>query len=99
MPESGGGSDSIETLGELLGTIINILMGIGFAVGFLALAAGFLQLVLSGGDPKATEKGFSTIKWSIIALVLTVLVFILKSILLNLFGVTDPNVIQPVPNI
>lgn len=85
------GTTSITSIGDMLGIVINVLMGLVFGLGFISVAVGFIQIITSGGDPKATGKGFTTVKWGIIAVLLAFLVIVIKTIILNTTGVTRIN--------
>lgn len=85
------GNTSITSIGDMLGIAINVLMGSVFALGFVSIAVGFIQLITSEGDPKATGKGFTTIKWGIIAVLLAFFVIIIKTIVFRTTGVSGIN--------
>ena len=63
-------------------------MGITFGTGFISVAYGMLKLVISKGDPKATSAAISTITWGAIAVAISFFAIVIKTIVVNMTGVT-----------
>jgi hypothetical protein len=85
------GDTNITTVGDILSITINVLMGGVFALGFISVAVGFVQIITSQGDPKATDKGFNSVKWGVIALLLAFFIIVIKTVIFNAIGVTGIN--------
>lgn len=77
-----------DQISDFLSVGINIMSGIAFGLGFISVAVGLVKMVLSQGDPKATQGSFNAIKWGIISIVISLLVFTIKNIVVRLVGVT-----------
>jgi hypothetical protein len=87
----------IDSISDVLGIAINVLMGVGYALGFVGLAYAFILFITSRGDPKATTKAYNTLKWSVVALLIAFGALAAKAIILGLSGVTDPNLVNELP--
>lgn len=85
------GNTNITSIGNILSIAINVLMGGVFALGFISVAIGLVQLITSQGDPKSTGKAFNSIKWGVIAILLAFFVIVIKAIIFNATGVVGIN--------
>ncbi|EKE00042.1 MAG: hypothetical protein ACD_22C00100G0006 [uncultured bacterium] len=82
-PVSGLG---ITSVGSMAGFAINIILGAGWALTFIMLAAGFIKFITSKGETKATD---SAKQWLTAAAAGGVGMFfltVIKSIVMNLLG-------------
>lgn len=86
-PEDGPDVEFTQ-ISDFLSVGINVMSGIAFGLGFISIAVGLVKMVLSQGDPKATQGSFNAIKWGIISVVISLLVFTIKTIVVRLVGVT-----------
>ena len=75
-------------LTQLFSMIINIILGIGWALVFVMLAMGFVQYVMSRGEKQAVEQAQKWLTYAVIGGVGLFLVVILKSIIPTLLGGT-----------
>ena len=89
----------IETIGDLAGIVINVFFGVALASSVIALVYGGIQYATSTGDPKAAGVARATITYSIIAMILSLGALTFKNVILNILGVTDPNLIDAKPGI
>ncbi|OGC39071.1 hypothetical protein A3K42_00685 [candidate division WWE3 bacterium RBG_13_37_7] len=92
-PESAG----FTGIGQGLAIAFNVVMGIGIGIGFASLAYAFILYILSQGDPKAVQRAFNAVTWSIIAICVTIGSWLAKNLALNALGVTDSSLIN-IPN-
>lgn len=84
---------NIATVPQIVSLAINIIVTIAFGASFIFLALSFIKLstVHSGGDPKKVEEGFKGVLYAIIGIILSITVYSLKTILLNIFGLSEPT--------
>lgn len=85
LPTPSNLGDGVE-LDSALVILVNIIILLGLAISFIAVVISFVKFILSMGDPKAAQEAQRSLTWSVIALVLCLIVFGLKSILANLLG-------------
>lgn len=88
-----------KTAPEILGTIINIMLGIGFAIAVVMVIYGGYQYITSAGNEEKATSGRQTIFYALIGLVIIVLSFVIVSAVLNFVrnGIT-PGSNTPVNN-
>jgi hypothetical protein len=77
----------IDTAGKLVVVIINILMGVTFALSIVGIAYSFFLFVISAGDKDAIKKAKTSLTWSVVVLLLSFFVVVLKNIFFALIGV------------
>lgn len=73
IPRTEADSSSFQSITSLVFVIIG-----GLSIIFIVV--GGLQYVLSGGDPQNTQKAKNTILYSIIGLILSLLAFVIVSV-------------------
>jgi hypothetical protein len=78
----------IDSIGELLGMVINIAMGIGIAGSVLGIVFSGILFITSKGDYKALPKAKSALTYSVVAFILSVGAVAIKLIIVNLLGIT-----------
>ena len=83
---------NVGSLGDIFGLILNIIMGVGWALVFIMLAMGFVQYVLSRGEKTAVENAQKWLTYAVIGGVGLFFVYVLKSIIPNLLGVNGGTV-------
>jgi vacuolar-type H+-ATPase subunit I/STV1 len=76
----------IQSLGQMFAMILNIVLGIGWALVFVMLAMGFIQYVVSRGEKQAVEQAQKWLTYAVIGGVGLFLVVVLKSIIPALLG-------------
>ncbi len=77
----------IDTAGKLVVVVINILMGVTFALSIVGIAYSFFLFVISAGDKDAIKKAKTSLTWSVVVLLLSFFVIVLKNIFFALIGV------------
>lgn len=79
-------------ISKIIIIVINVMIGVTFALSIVGIAYSFLQFVLSRGDKKLVEKAKTGLTWSVAVFILTFLIVALKRVFFNLIGVsTDLN--------
>jgi hypothetical protein len=81
----------VTGLGNIFALIINIVLGVGWALVFVMLALGFIQYVLSKGEKTATQSAQQWITYAVIGGIGLFFVMALKAILPSLLGGTTPG--------
>ena len=84
----------IDTASKLIIIFINILIGIAFSLGIVAVTAGFLSLTLSQGNPEKTKKAWNTVLYGVIGFVMSLLVVALKTMFVKMVGVENPEIVN-----
>jgi hypothetical protein len=79
----------VTSLGSFFGVVINTLLGVTFGISLIGIAYALFQFVISRGDKDMVGKAKSALTWSVIAMLITLLVVIFKSILYSLLGFTN----------
>jgi hypothetical protein len=79
----------VDNIGTLVIVIINILLGVTFALSIVGIAYSFFLFVISMGDKDAVKRAKTSLTWSVIVLVLCFFVIALKKILFSLLGVSS----------
>jgi peptidoglycan biosynthesis protein MviN/MurJ (putative lipid II flippase) len=77
----------IDTAGEVVVVVINILTGVTFALSIVMMAYSFFLFVVSAGDKDAVKKAKTSLTWSVVVLLLCFFVIALKKIFFALLGV------------
>lgn len=86
---------NVTSLADIFGMVINLIIGVGWALVFVMLALGFVQYVMSRGEAKATDSARQWLTFAVIGGVGLFLVTVLKNILPQLIGGTS----TPVANV
>jgi hypothetical protein len=73
-----------NTVGGLIRTVINWLLGIAFGVAILFLIIGGFWYVVSAGNEETAEKGKSTAVNAIIGIVIIILSYVIVNVVANL---------------
>ena|SRR3989344_1836666 len=81
-----------ENLGNIFGFVINVVVGVGWALVFIMLALGFIQYVTSQGETKAADKARMWLTYAVIGGVGLFFLTALRVILPGLLGGTEINV-------
>lgn len=76
----------VTSLGQIFALILNIIMGIGWALVFIMLAMGFVQYILSRGEKTAVENAQKWLTYAVIGGVGLFFVYVLKTIIPQLIG-------------
>ena len=90
------GKGNINSLSDMFGVIINILLGVTFGVAIVGMAYSFFQYIISRGDKDAVKKAATALTWSVVALLISFFVLILRELLYKIIGV-DESYVETVP--
>ncbi len=80
------GDTEFDTLSDVFGFIINLVLGVGYALVFVMLALGFVQYVLSKGEKQAVDSAQKWLTYAVIGGVGLFFITVAKSIIENLTG-------------
>src|SRR3989344_4373837 len=83
---------AVDNLGDIFGLIINIILGIGWALTFVMLALGLVQYVMSKGETKATDAARNWLTAAAIGGVGLFFLTALRSILTGLIGANNTSI-------
>ena len=75
-------------LGSAVLVFANIAILLGLAVSFIAISVSLYKYMLAMGDPKAVQEAQRSLTWSIVAFVLCLAAFGIKTVLVSLLGVS-----------
>lgn len=76
----------ISNLGQVFALVINLILGVGWALVFVMLALGFVQYVLSKGEKTAVENAQKWLTYAVIGGVGLFFVVVLKTIIPQLIA-------------
>ncbi len=76
----------IDSLPQIFSLVINLIIGVGWALVFVMLALGFVQYVTSKGEVKATDAARQWLTYAVVGGVGLFFISVLKSILPQLIG-------------
>ena len=76
----------INNLGQVFALVINLILGVGWALVFVMLALGFVQYVLSKGEKTAVENAQKWLTYAVIGGVGLFFVVVLKNIIPQLIA-------------
>ena len=79
----------VETISGMVNLVINLLLGVVFAGSIVGLAYSFIQFILSKGEKDALAKAKTGLTWSVIVLIITFFVVVLKRVLFSAIGVNN----------
>ncbi len=81
-----------RNLGNLFGFVINLAIGVGWALVFVMLALGFVQYVMSRGEKTAVESAQKWLTYAVIGGVGLFFVSFVRRIIPGLIGTQDIDV-------
>ena len=87
-------NSGIGSLGDLAGWALNIIIGIGWALTFIMLAAGFIKYILSRGETKATDQARQWLTFAALGGVGLFFLTTIKTIILGLLGAKEDGYID-----
>jgi hypothetical protein len=79
---------------DIFGWLINIIIGIGWALVFIMLALGFIKYITSRGEPKATDSARQWIVYTVLGGIGLFFLTAIRFIIAGLLG-ADPNLGPP----
>ncbi len=80
------------SLGNIFGFIINVVLGVGWALVFIMLALGFIQYIMSQGEAKAADKARMWLTYAVIGGVGLFFLSALRIILPSLLGASNNGI-------
>ena len=80
------------TLSAVFGFVINVIVGVGWALVFIMLALGFIQYVTSQGETKAADKARMWLTYAVIGGVGLFFLTALRVIIPGLLGSTTGGI-------
>ncbi len=87
-----GPGSHIDTVGGLMGLLVNVVFYIGVGVCLAFAIVGGIRYATSGGDPKATGEARQTITNAIIGFIIVVGFRFVMGFVLTLIGANTTNV-------
>ncbi len=88
----------IEGIGDILGLVMNLLMGLGIGISAIFIGLAGIKFITSGGDPKAVDQSKRALTYAIVAAIISVGALAFRIILLQVIGVEGQDLIDPVPS-
>jgi Na+-driven multidrug efflux pump len=89
VPETAG---RFQDIGNVFGFVINLVIGIGWALVFVMLALGFVQYVMSRGEKTAVESAQKWLTYAVIGGVGLFFISFIRRIIPNLIDETAIDV-------
>ncbi|MFC1756181.1 hypothetical protein ACFLZK_02195 [Patescibacteria group bacterium] len=83
---------NFANLGEVFGFVINLIIGVGWALVFVMLALGFVQYVMSKGEKTAVESAQKWLTYAVIGGVGLFFITFVKNLIPQLLGGNDIDV-------
>ena len=81
-----------ESLGQVFGLIINVVMGVAISLAVIFLGIGGIKYITSQGDPKASEAAKNAITNAVIGLVVAIAAFAIRTLVGNVIGGTSMSI-------
>ena len=81
----------IASLTDLLAFVLNLVLGVGFALVLIMLALGFIQYIMSQGDKAGVEKAQKWVTYAVVGGVGLFLVFVLRAVITQFTGGNNIN--------
>ncbi len=76
----------VASISDMFAIIINVLLGVTFAISLVGIAYAFVQYIVSMGDKDAIKNAQKALTWSVIAMLVSFLAVILKTAFFKLIG-------------
>ncbi len=86
-----------STMGELMGVVLNILMGSAIAISVISTGIAGIKYITSKSDPKARDSAKNALTYAVIASILAIGAFAVKLAVLSAFG-ANGVITNGVPN-
>jgi hypothetical protein len=83
---------NITDLGDIFALVINIVLGIGWALVFVMLALGIVMYIMSKGESKATDAARNWLTAAAIGGVGLFFLTTIQAILFRLVGINNQNI-------
>jgi hypothetical protein len=79
-------NNRISNLSQLFAFVLNIILGVGFALVLIMLALGFVQYIMSQGDKAGVEKAQKWVTYAVVGGIGLFLVFVLRTVIIQVTG-------------
>jgi hypothetical protein len=86
-----------STIGSIGSAVVNVMWGIAFSVSIISIAISAYLYIMSQGDPKRLETSWRAFIWSIVAGMVALGAFGVRTAIIHAIGVTAPEVVNNVP--
>lgn len=87
-----------QNFADIAGVALNFIMGVGFAIGIVAIAYSMVMYILSGGDPEKTKRAWNAFIWGVMGTAIGIATLAFRRIILTGFGVNEPGITTGLPN-
>lgn len=85
----------LETLGAVLGTLMQVVFWVGIAFSVIFLIVGGIRYITSGGDKAGVEAARGAITNAVIGFVVVIGAFAIRVLVANIIGATLPTEVLP----
>jgi len=82
-PDSGSGFNNVS---DFLGVGLNIVFGTAVAISMISLILSGIKIITSKGDPKAKAAAHQALTYSVVAFILSIGAYTIKTIIFNVVG-------------
>lgn len=79
-------NSGLNTLKDVFGLIINVVLGVGIALTIIYLILGGIKYVMSQGDPKNTQVAREWLTNAVIGFIVVIGAFVIRTIVANVLG-------------
>lgn len=90
-------SESFTGLDIIWVSVMNLFIGIGFAIALVALGIAILGYVQSGGSPESRKKANNAILWALIGMCIIIVASSIRTALINTLGLESVDIPSPPP--
>lgn len=94
---SGANSSSISSISDIFGIVLNVLIGVGFAISLASIGYSAIMYILSAGDPKAVSQAWNAFIWGVFAASFSIGALAIKSAIIGLIGTTSTEITNALP--
>ena len=86
------GNGDYNSLVVIVSMVINVLIGVGFMIGIIAIVLSAIKYTMSQGDPDKTKEAWRAFIYGVIAAAISLGAVALKVIVLKAFGVETTGI-------
>ncbi|MCB9823513.1 hypothetical protein H6802_00955 [Candidatus Nomurabacteria bacterium] len=84
---SGLTGSNFNSIGDVLGLILNVMIGVGISLSIIFIGFSGIRVITSLADPKKYATAMKSFYYSLLGLLLTFAVLLIRIILLNIVGI------------
>lgn len=96
-PNSNPTRGTFSSFSQFFGIAINIVLGTAFTLSILGIILAGIKFVMSAGDPKQIDTAKRYLTAAVVAVVLSLGVFIVKTVILNILGSSEGSLTNVLP--